>query len=207
MSFSFVTSDFYVCTLHRIIEKCLPPSPVPVLTPSAGLILPVFTLCNVSLPMLVHLEILTCSLGRDHVGTIQESGRWGREEQGGHKSQHYLFLREPRWRRRSPWRERARTFCDPFCPHPHWAFSLLTSPGQYLGSQGLGECKAGSTWFATYFVGYLHLPAQWDWQKNNTFDMLFYLSAFCHDILWCKFLILLQLSAALAVTARGQQWG
>lgn len=54
----------------------------------------------------------------------------------------YFFVSQGEGRG-SPWRERARTFCDPFCPHPQWAFSLLTSPGQYLSSQGLGECRAG----------------------------------------------------------------
>lgn len=43
--------------------------------------------------------------------------------------------------RGSPWRERARTFCDPFCPHPHWAFSLLTSPGQYLVARDWGSAE------------------------------------------------------------------
>lgn len=102
MSFNFVTSDFYMCTLHRIIEKYLSPSLIPLLTLSARLILSVFTFCNVSLPMLLPLEILTCSLERDHVGAIQESGRWGREELGGHRSQHYLFPCEPRRRKGKP---------------------------------------------------------------------------------------------------------
>lgn len=74
-SFNFVTSDFYMCTLHRIIEKCFPPSLIPMLTPSARLILSIFAFCNVLLSMLLPLEVLTCSLEGDHEDAIQESGR------------------------------------------------------------------------------------------------------------------------------------
>lgn len=212
MAFNLVSSDFDTCTLHRILPTCFSPFPDSHAGPHQPS-WPLFTLCNALVPLLLPLETLICSRRGILWSAIQEAGRWGKEWVGGHKrAALFISLVSQAEGKGSPWKKEARTFHDPVCPHPHWVSSLLTSPGQYLGGQWLGWCRAGWTlshmrWFVAYFVEHLYLAAQWDWQKNNTFDMLFYLSTFCHDILWCKFLILLQLSAALAVTAQGQQWG
>lgn len=213
MTFNFVTSDFDPGTLlHRVAEKsfsaftdstCLPQS--------AKLILSVFILSNVLLLMLLPLEILICSLKGDPMAAIQESGKWGGKKwlEGCRRTSITYFLGKPRWRKGKPMEEGGQDTLGSLPPvlTGFLSASLPRAVSVPLVIEAVWGEGLICAWFVTCFVEYLHLAAQWDWQKNNTFDMLFYLSTFCHDILWCKFLILLQLSAALAVTAQGQQWG
>ena len=214
MSCNFVTSDFNTCTLHRAIEECFSSftdSPAGLRQPSRfHLSLAPGIFCYWSFYLWGFWYAPWRGIVWLPSRSLEDEGKRGWEDT--REPALFISLLSQGEGRGSPWGEKARTFYDPFCPRAHWAFSLLTSPGNIWVARTGGSTEGEGliskcTWLAIYFAEYLHLPAQWDWQKNNTFDMLFYLSTFCHDILWCKFLILPRLSAALAVTAQGQQWG
>lgn len=157
MTFNFVTSDFDPGTLlHRVAEKSFSAFTNPTCWPrSAKLILSVFILCNVLLLTLLPLEILICSLKRDPMAAIQESGRWGEIKwlEGYSRASITYFLGKPRWRKGKPMWERGQNTGILSVPSSLGFSAHLR--GQCLCCWWLRQCSGGRTHFQTRLICYI----------------------------------------------------
>lgn len=98
------------------------------LASSATLASSAFASCDVLWPVLLPLGSLIRLLEGEHVGAIGSLEDEGTSDwEVTQEPALFICLVSQGERRGSPWRKKARTFCDPFCPRPHQA--VFGKPG------------------------------------------------------------------------------